>query len=380
MDNLIYIANARLPTEKAHGVQVTKMCEAFADCDVKVTLVIPRRVQPRGHSYNQSIYSYYRVKKNFRVKRIPCLDLLFLEPLLPFQTSLPYHLQNISFSISALFFALTMNKAFYTRDKLVALLLCLIRKHVIYEAHDSTRGNSLDRILANNASHIITICKSIHNSWKRLTPNVIYAPDGVASEFFTKVATPQARRRFKLPTNKHIVVYTGNFYPWKGVDTVIQAAKLLPRVHFYLVGGSQPDENIQPLIDKTTGQQNIHIMGHQPYQSMPVWLKAADVLVLPNSAKYAKSKTDTSPLKLFEYLASGTPVVASQVPAIEEIVTHNQVTFFTPDDHQSLSHTVQHVLKHQHTIKRRSTHAQKLARQHTWAKRARTIIASINHD
>ena len=71
---ILYIANIRLPTEKAHGIQIMKMCEAFADIGHKVELIVPWRfnfikIEP---------FEYYGVKKNFKITKLPSLDLVWL--------------------------------------------------------------------------------------------------------------------------------------------------------------------------------------------------------------------------------------------------------------------------------------------------------------
>ncbi len=67
---ILYIANIRLPTEKAHGVQIAKMCEAFVLQGVEVELVVPTR---RTH-ITENPFAYYGVKKVFSIKRIFTFD------------------------------------------------------------------------------------------------------------------------------------------------------------------------------------------------------------------------------------------------------------------------------------------------------------------
>ena len=63
-NKIIYLANVRLPTEKAHGIQIVKMCEAFAGLGLEVELVVPNRL----NSIQDDIFDYYGVKKNFVLK------------------------------------------------------------------------------------------------------------------------------------------------------------------------------------------------------------------------------------------------------------------------------------------------------------------------
>ena len=75
---LLYIANIRIPTEKAHGLQIVQNCEAFADAGADVTLWVARRVNTPELRDTHDIWSHYGVKQNFGLRRIPCLDLYHL--------------------------------------------------------------------------------------------------------------------------------------------------------------------------------------------------------------------------------------------------------------------------------------------------------------
>ncbi|MBI4059675.1 hypothetical protein HY406_01270, partial [Candidatus Giovannonibacteria bacterium] len=75
---LVYLANMRLPTERAHGVQVMKMCEAFSKAGLEVLLVTPRRFT----KIKTDPFEYYNVKKNFGMLKLPVLDLIPLDYLL----------------------------------------------------------------------------------------------------------------------------------------------------------------------------------------------------------------------------------------------------------------------------------------------------------
>ena len=100
------------------------------------------------------------------------------------------------------------------------------------------------------------------------------------------------------------------------------------------MGGT--DYDIQKFKQKTKYLNNILIFCHKPYDQIPSLLKAADILVLPNSAKEEISNRYTSPLKLFEYMASGRPIVASSLPSITEILNSKNAVLVKPDDVRSL--------------------------------------------
>ena len=65
-DKIYYITNARMPTEKAHGYQIAKMCEQFAALGHQVVLAVPRRF----NTLKDSIYTYYDIEENFCVEQL----------------------------------------------------------------------------------------------------------------------------------------------------------------------------------------------------------------------------------------------------------------------------------------------------------------------
>src|SRR5690348_12239384 len=71
---LLYLANIRLPTPKAHGLQIMQMCEAVAQAGVDVTLIIPDRFN-RPELVNADPWIYYGVDHNFAIQWVACLDL-----------------------------------------------------------------------------------------------------------------------------------------------------------------------------------------------------------------------------------------------------------------------------------------------------------------
>src|SRR3989338_7168842 len=81
------------------------------------------------------------------------------------------------------------------------------------------------------------------------------------------------------------------------------------------VGGTEKDRaKVKVKSEKLKNKDNVKIIEHRPHDEIPFWLRAADILVLPNTAIEDISKYYTSPMKLFEYMASGRPIVPSDLP------------------------------------------------------------------
>lgn len=150
---------------------------------------------------------------------------------------------------------------------------------------------------------------------------------------------------------------------------------------FVFVGGTESD--ILVFREKARGADNILILGHKPPADIPKYLKSADVLVLPNSqfsrnVRFAVySRYDTSPIKLFEYMASGTPIVASRLSSIQEILNEENAMFVPPDDPQELLRGIQSALLNPALSLARAERALLDSKKYTWDRRAERIAQFI---
>jgi glycosyltransferase involved in cell wall biosynthesis len=109
-----------------------------------------------------------------------------------------------------------------------------------------------------------------------------------------------------------------------------------------------------------------------------LWQRSADVLVLPNTAKEKISAYYTSPMKLFEYMASKKPIVASDIPSIKEIVSEENVFFVLPDDSAKLALGIKSVFLDDALAEKRAIKSFEDVRSHTWQNRAERIINFMN--
>lgn len=191
----------------------------------------------------------------------------------------------------------------------------------------------------------------------------------------------QFGRREELPRSPYQkpgshVAYVGHLYDYKGIPTILETATLLPDVQFHLVGGLPEDTKRQRARIEEMGLDNVTLHGLKPQVEIPPYLWHADVLLLPPS-QYHPSAAWTSPLKLGEYLASGTPVVATDIPALRDWVTENEVEFVAPDDAQALAKGIQHLLTHKTRRQALRTAGLGKAQELSYKRRAETILKRI---
>ncbi|MDD5438192.1 MAG: glycosyltransferase [Patescibacteria group bacterium] len=373
MDKIFYVSNIRFPTEKAHGYQIAKMCEAFSETGAEVELVVPQR----SNNIKSDGKEYYGLKKPINVTYLPIFDAQAY-PWIP--ETLAFGLTSLSFLFACALLKIEKNSVIYTRSPELVKLFALKGYKTFFECHQlPKRLVSLYAWEIKKAAGIVTISRGLKTDLVEIfkTPEnkILTAPDGVDFGLFdVELDRAEARRRLNLPIDQQMAVYAGQLHDWKGVDVLANAAKLTPQVKFYFVGGTP--ESIGKFRAKFTNPEFENI-ANLSRVDLATWLKAADVLVLPNTAKVAISERYTSPLKLFEYMASQTPIVASNLPSLREILTDEEAEFCLPDDPIDLARAIRKTLSDAESARAKAARAYLKVKKYTWLNRSKNILDFI---
>jgi glycosyltransferase involved in cell wall biosynthesis len=366
---IYYIANARMPNEKAHGIQIAKMCEAFVALDVSLELV----VSSRGSG---SLSEAYGLTRDIPLQRLPVLDLQFFGPV-------GYRLTAFQFVCGALFFLwwkVFLRERFivYTvdMDPFSYAPLVWIPRPVFAEMHGVKKPSVLVRNFFKRAGIIATnnlIGEELARAFNIPPARICIEPNGVDESLLQDTPPKEeARRSLGLPPDEPFALYVGRFYAWKGLEILADAANY-SHLPIYLVGGTREEYE---RVTKRSGE-NLHFAGAMPVMEVPLWLAAADVVLVLGTAQNEDSYRHTSPMKIFEYLAAGRPVVASRTPANSSIIGEDAAFWYEPDDAHSLVQWIREAYASPEAPAKVAA-GNALAATHTWRQRARRILSYMH--
>ena len=415
---LLYIANIRLPTEKAHGLQIMQNCEAFADAGAQVTLWIARRFNTAELREIRDVWAHYGVKRNFGLRRLPCIDLLMLVPEQSNRLAQAIFMIELwTFALGALVGAIfAQADVIYSRDEVILLVLSLIkpRKSLAYEAHTLAQGRlgrALQRRVVRRVGQVfattqklvedlialesgddalpVTSENHVPVSFAAKKHHVLVAHDGIRRERFAHVPEQAAaRREIGWPDDTFIVGYVGRLQTMKmdkGVGALVEALAVLAgepvgKCALALVGG--PDEMAEEFRARwrELGLDEARFLyaGQVAPERVPVYLSAFDVCAMPfpwttHFAYYA------SPIKLFEYMASKRALVASNLPSIAEVVTDGESALLTPPvDAEALAEAIRRLRDDAGLRDRLAENAYRIVMEsYTWEARAQMILGAL---
>jgi len=375
---ILYIANIRLPTEKAHGVQIMKMCEAFAELGHDVTLVVPWRT----NSIKQDPFEYYNVNPLFKVRRVFSIDLIKFG-------KYGFLIQYFSFTVAAALVArMSGTTLIYTRDPSLVYACGVLGKRAVWEMHVAM-WSRIQKKAAAHAKKIVVISKGLADFYtgNGVDAQKIYIARDAADmrDFALGESKNALRTTLELPQDKKILSYVGKFKTIgqsKGVEEIIYAAGKLvqkdPTYFFLLVGLNEHEfpEAKAAVVDAGLPEGNYMLVGHVPRSLVPAYLQASDVLVMsyPNTEHYAKMM---SPLKLFEYMASGTPIVTSDLPTIREVLSEESAVLVVPDSIEALQAGIERLINDPSLGARLAAAALHDIKKYTWQNRAKEILSTV---
>jgi glycosyltransferase involved in cell wall biosynthesis len=173
------------------------------------------------------------------------------------------------------------------------------------------------------------------------------------------------RRQWKLSSGP-VLLYTGTLESYQGIDILLQSVdavrSVIPDVRYVIVGG-KPEQirELRALAEKLGAQQHVCFVGQRPREEMPYYMALASVLVSP------RCQGTHTPLKLYTYLRSGKPILATDILSHTQVLTH-AIAHLVPPDAQGLAQGALELLQHPERAEVLSASAKRLAdEQYSWS-------------
>jgi glycosyltransferase involved in cell wall biosynthesis len=361
---------------KAREIQTIHTCHALARQGCEVTLGAALRPGVTG----EAILNY------FRLPALPNLKFVFLPRYIHFTKTFVISFQSLF--LRCLQDHVQKAKArkdidlIYTRHLKVAEF-CLRQNFgipIVFESHEVFSLGQVDSpekfqrlfeqetFVYSHVEGLVTISNHLkdylHSHFPIRCP-LERASDGVDLELFGSMDDKRIDR--------NLIIYTGSLFGWKGVDTVIKAMRYLPDQKLWIVGGTPREiSEKQQLASRWKVADRCTFQGYISRGDLAEPLAKAYIGVLPNHREEI-SERFTSPLKLFEYMAAGKVIVASDLPSIREILDPEKAYLCPPASPRSLAEAIQSVYRNPELARSRTTQAREAAQQYSWACRAQVI-------
>jgi glycosyltransferase involved in cell wall biosynthesis len=381
---ITYITHTRFPTEKAHGNQVAQVCHALARLRHEVTLLAPtvRNV------ITEDPYEYYGLPPWFKIVYPGTFDALG-SPLVP--GSLGFIVSMWSYRrVLRTYLREHPADLLYVRSPSLLPPLLASGTPVLLELH------TLPRLFRR---HFVTLCNRCFRIICLTTPmrdtllkwgvdplRVAVEADAVDLARFKSLPPPaEAKVRWGLPADLPVIGYAGSLVAKntleKGVRELLDALAILKkrnvRVTGFILGGPPSWRKIYEEHSCSIDLSAEDVIFHDRIPSPEVSraLAACDVCVYPAPRSLDPFfLRDTSPLKLFEYLASGRPVVCADLPPIRDVVDDGIVRFCRAGDPVAIADGIQWVLEHPAEAAELARTGREVAEHHTWIERMRRIV------
>jgi glycosyltransferase involved in cell wall biosynthesis len=371
-ERVFYIGSPEIFSKGASAIHIMKMCQAMGRLGITATLLIPAYRTPG------EMFQYYGVESSFRIVSFPYFG----------NTTV----RNITHGILASVYAGKRRKKFdlaVTRNIVFASIATnILGVPTVYDAHHPLVTGA--RVLFNSFKRSERLVRfstnsrglgEIYLSEGLPLEKLVVAHNGVDLQGYRSLPDKsRARANLGLPPDKKIVCYSGNIYEGRGIEHLIEIAPGMSGVLFLIVGGLESDVRRCRSLAHEKRAENIKFTSYVHHNTVPLYLAASDVLVMPYTSRMTirggtVARDFTSPIKLFEYMASGRPVVATSIPSVSEILRDGvNAILVPPDSPEALAAGIKRALNDPALAKALSERASSDVRGYTWEARAKKLL------
>ena len=368
---IAYLSNSIIPSRAANSIHVMKMCQAFALNGHEVVLFALNKKNEKERSVTNP-HEYYGMKKKFLIKQMPCPN---------------FRGRDWIYSYSILLSLKKMNPSLvYGRHLMACAHAARAKYRVIYELHfpvwqRSSRDRALfeELITRSELVRLVVITKALMNlcidKWSLPPEKILVAPDG-ADPVEDESSLPQWTARPQCLQ----VGYIGHLYEGRGIDLIISLSGLMEDVDFHIIGGTESDIEYWK---SQVSRSNIFFHGYIPPNQIHKYRNSCDILIAPyqESVSVADRGGDTgsvmSPLKIFEYMSSKKPIIASDMPAIREVLNPDNAVLVRPDSIQDWMKAIERLKDSKERSRIAGVAYEDFRTRYTWKNRAQYVISHM---
>ena len=234
------------------------------------------------------------------------------------------------------------------------------------------------------------IKKDLQRNYNIEGEKITVIANGANTELFTPLDKLKCRRLLNVPENENIICFVGTFYPWQGLEYLISSAPMIlknsPNTILLIVGGEEYvaagslKRKLISRINELDLGGKVVFTGWVPYEEVPRYINASDVCVAP-FVRERNERIGLSPLKIYEYLACGKPIVSSRIPNLEFIEEQNAGLLVEPENPEKLAKAILKLLKDEKLREEMGKNGRKyVVTYHNWeavAKKVANICGGI---
>ncbi|MFB7435227.1 glycosyltransferase family 4 protein [Streptomyces microflavus] len=365
---IAYLHGGGMPSPFANGVHVMRMCDAFAAAGHEVTLYS----MPGS---DEDPYTYYGVRHRFPIRLVACPD----------YTSSGYWKR--AKDIRTLMADGPTPDLVYGRDPYALTALRNVAP-LVYEIHqlreDLSPADTEEELLgAPRLVRVVAIthalARDLREKYAALGPlPIVVAPDcadppgPVPVEGLPLPGRPDALR----------VGYVGHLYDGRGIGLVLELAERFPSVDFHLVGGTDEDRTRW---QRACDSPHVYFHGHRPPAVLGEYYARFDVVLAPYERKVytwgrlGETGRWASPMKVFEYMSHGCPMIASDLPVLREVL-HDRVNCLLrpPEDPDAWARALDELITDSALRRRLGAEGRRqVLERYTWRRRADVVLSGI---
>jgi glycosyltransferase involved in cell wall biosynthesis len=377
------LTGGHIPSYLANTFNTMKMAQAFADLEYQIEVIAPKSLHHTFWKRKISdLYSHYGISRSVNIRWLfPSLLAFFSGNTSGDRIFCHRAAAYVSENAFDLVYCRSYLIPYYTASLGIPTF---VETHTTYYDHPDLQKIYL---VANQTAFkgLVTIHDSIKMEHiKRGIPSdkILVLEDGVDIKLFELSDDDRLwKKQLGFDVDKKYAMYAGQLYPDKGIEIILQAAKLLEKrqdLKFVMVGGFAKDRRHWEAYCRKQKILNVQFTGFVANTAIPQYLKAADCLLLPYKMDMRHKIMDintTSPLKLFEYMAAKRPIVATGIPTVLKVLNHGHNALIAkPGDLEDFCRQLQKALDDRQSSQQLGQNASADVLKYTWQNRCLRIL------